>query len=139
MDPATRLYYVEVQEPDMHEPSGDLERLQDALADAMADRYRALRVDLPVLSKLQPALRKGDWAVTVALHQGHDDTHERILDIWPGFYEGRIYGLAIDLGSTTIAAHLCDLRNGEVMAVVGRDEPADPLRRGPDEPGQLCR
>jgi len=130
MDPATRLYYVEVAEPDMHSPTGDLERLKTALADQWDIAVDNLRVDLPVLSKLQPALRKGHWSVTVALHQGHADMHERILDIWPGFYEDRLYGLAIDLGSTTIAAHLCDLRNGEVTASAGIMNPQ--IRFGED-------
>ena len=130
MDPATRLYYVEVAEPDMHTPSGDLERLAAALADQWQIKIENLRADLPVLSKLQPALRKGKWAVTVALHQGHNDRHERILDIWPGYFEGRLYGLAIDLGSTTIAAHLCDLRNGDVIASAGVMNPQ--IRFGED-------
>ncbi len=130
MDPATHLHYVEVAEPDMHSPSGDLERLKDALARDWQIDTANLRIDLPVLSKLQPALRKGKWAVTVALHKGHADRHERILDIWPGFYEGRLYGLAIDLGSTTIAAHLCDLRNGEVKASAGIMNPQ--IRFGED-------
>ncbi len=130
MDPATRLYYVEVAEPDMHSPSGDLERLKDALNGQHQIEVDNLRIDLPVLSKLQPALRKGGWTATVALHQGHADRQERILDIWPGYFEGRLYGLAIDLGSTTIAAHLCDLRNGEVKASAGVMNPQ--IRFGED-------
>ena len=128
MDPATRLYYVEVQEPDMHQPTGDLERLQSALS-AQWD-IGEVRVELPVLQKLQPALRKGKWAVTVALFKDHADDHERLLDIWPGYFEGRLYGLAIDLGSTTIAAHLCDLRNGQVLASAGVMNPQ--IRFGED-------
>ncbi|MBV0912038.1 ASKHA domain-containing protein [Anianabacter salinae] len=130
MDPATRLYYVEVDEPDMHSPTGDLERLKRALADQHGIEVDRLRCDLPVLSKLQPALRKGKWTVTAALHKGHADAHERILDLWPGYWEGRLYGLAIDLGSTTIAAHLCDLRNGEVKASAGVMNPQ--IRFGED-------
>ena len=49
----------------------------------------------------------------------------------------RRYGLAVDIGSTTIAAHLCDLATGEVARLGRRDEPADPLRRGSDEPRLL--
>ncbi len=130
MDPATRQYYVEVREPDMHEPSGDLERLRDALAEQWNIDTGALRVDLPVLGKLQSALRKGKWAVTVALHRGHTDIHERILDVRPGFWEGRLCGLAVDLGSTTIAAHLCDLRSGDVIASAGAMNPQ--IRFGED-------
>ncbi len=130
MDPATRQYYVEVEEPNMHEPSGDLERLKDALARQWGIERSIVRADLTVLRKLQPLLRKGKWAVTVALHRGHADMHERILDIWPGFWEGRLFGLAVDLGSTTIAAHLCDLRSGEVVASSGTMNPQ--IRFGED-------
>ncbi len=128
MAPATHLHYVEVAEPDMHEPTGDFERLQQALR----DQWQIDHVTAPIglLRRLQPALRKGNWAVTVALHRGHRDDSTRILDIWPGFYDGRLYGLAIDLGSTTIAAHLTDLRNGTVLASSGVMNPQ--IRFGED-------
>ncbi len=128
MDPATRLYYIEVEEPDMHEPSGDLERVAKAVAEQW--QLTGVSADLDVLRKLQPALRKGDWKVTLALHRDHHDTGYRILDLWPGFFEGGIYGLAIDLGSTTIAAHLCDLRDGAVLASAGVMNPQ--IRFGED-------
>jgi uncharacterized 2Fe-2S/4Fe-4S cluster protein (DUF4445 family) len=88
----------------MHEPTGDLERLKAALAEQWGITAS------PPLSmscrSLQPALRKGKWQVSVALHRpAHADTHE-IVGVWPGLHEGGLYGLAIDLGSTTIAAHL---------------------------------
>jgi len=128
MDPATRLLMVEVAEPDMHAPSGDLERLNAGLA-AQWD-VPAATAPLPVLARLQPALRKGKWQVTVALHQGHRDAAPRILDVWPGYFEGPLYGLAIDLGSTTIAAHLTDLSTGEVKASSGVMNPQ--IRFGED-------
>jgi uncharacterized 2Fe-2S/4Fe-4S cluster protein (DUF4445 family) len=128
MDPATRLLYVEVAEPDMHEPSGDFERLALALRDQW--QVAGVEADLGILRRLQPVLRSGDWKVTVALHQGHRDARPRILDLWPGFHEGRLYGLAIDLGSTTIAAHLCDLSDGTVLASSGVMNPQ--IRFGED-------
>ena len=128
MDPATRAVYVDVAEPDMHEPSGDFERLAQALRDQW--QMTDVAADLAILRRLQPALRQGDWKVTVAVHQGHLDARPRILDIWPGFHEGGLYGLAIDLGSTTIAAHLCDLRNGSVLASGGVMNPQ--IRFGED-------
>ncbi len=128
MDPATRLVYVEVAEPDMHEPTGDLERLAHALQEQW--KIADVGADLSVLRRLQPVLRAGEWKVTVALHQGHRDARPRILDIWPGFHEGGLYGLAIDLGSTTIAAHLCDLRDGTVIASGGVMNPQ--IRFGED-------
>lgn len=128
MDPATRLLYVAVQEPDMHEPTGDLERLKQALETQWQIETGALRINLPVLAKLQQALRKGDWSVTVALFSAGGE--DRILDLWPGYYDGSLYGLAIDLGSTTIAAHLCDLRSGQVLASSGVMNPQ--IRFGED-------
>ncbi len=128
MDPATRLLYIEVQEPDMHEPSGDFERVAQALRDQC--QVDEIVTDLAILRRLQPVLRKGEWKVTVALHKGNHDHRYRILDIWPGFYESPIYGLAIDLGSTTIAAHLCDLRTGAVLASAGVMNPQ--IRFGED-------
>ena len=128
MDPATRLYFVEVQEPDMHEPSGDFERLAKALRTEW--EIPEITAGLDVLRKLQPTLREGKWRVTVALHKDHKPGPHRVLDIWPGLYEGGLYGLAIDLGSTTIAAHLCDLRTGEVVISSGIMNPQ--IRFGED-------
>lgn len=128
MDPATRLVLVEVVEPDMHEPSGDFERLQDALRDQW--QITGVAAPLSVLQKLQPALRKGNWQVSVALHQPANTKEYQILGVWPGLHEGGLYGLAIDLGSTTIAAHLCDLSDGRVLASSGLMNPQ--IRFGED-------
>ncbi len=128
MNPSTKLYYVEVQEPDMHDPSGDLERLVQALRDQWELPH--LEADLRILQTMQPILRKGGWKVTCAVHLGDDMFSPRIMHIWPGFYDGAIYGLAVDLGSTTIAGHLCDLQTGEVVASSGIMNPQ--IRFGED-------
>ncbi|MFN3261977.1 MAG: ASKHA domain-containing protein [Pikeienuella sp.] len=128
MDPATRLYYVEVAEPDMEHPSGDLERLQEALA-AQWGLAHAVG-DLRTLQMLQPALREGGWKVTVAVHHGDGLGPARIIQVWPGFHEGSIYGAAFDVGSTTVACHLCDLVTGEVLASSGLMNPQ--IRFGED-------
>ncbi|MBW3242540.1 DUF4445 domain-containing protein [Epibacterium sp. DP7N7-1] len=128
MNPSIRLFYVEVEEPDMHKPSGDLERLCEALEKQWD--VKGVKADLHILRQMQPALRKGAWKVTVAVHLGGDGQSPRIMHIWPGYYEGGIYGLAVDLGSTTIAAHLCDLKSGEVLASSGIMNPQ--IRFGED-------
>jgi len=122
LDPAIRLHYVVVQEPDMHNPSGDLERLLAALEDQWS--LSGLETDLRILQSLQPTLRAGEWKVTVAVHRG-----QVITAIWPGFHD-RSYGLAVDVGSTTIAAHLCNLASGEVIASSGLMNPQ--IRFGED-------
>ena len=128
MDPATKLYFVEVAEPDMHEPSGDLERLNEALKSQWG--LEDVSADLRVMRKLQPALRKGKWQITAAVFQDHKAGKGRILEVWPGLHEDGIFGLAIDLGSTTIAAHLTDLRSGAVIASSGLMNPQ--IRFGED-------
>ncbi|WP_151703921.1 ASKHA domain-containing protein [Nitrincola alkalilacustris] len=122
LDPIVRLYYVQVQEPDMHVPASDLRRLKDALAYEW--HLEGLENDIRVVQHLQEALRKGNWGVTVAIY---DD--KRIIAVWPGFQE-QIYGMAVDVGSTTIAAHLCNLQTGEVVASAGRMNPQ--IRYGED-------
>jgi uncharacterized 2Fe-2S/4Fe-4S cluster protein (DUF4445 family) len=122
LDAAVRIYYVEVQEPDMHDPAGDLRRLKEALE--FEWRIEALHCDFEVLHGLQTALREGDWQVTVAVYEDRD-----IIAVWPGFHD-RVFGLAVDVGSTTIAAHLCDLSSGEVVASAGVMNPQ--IRFGED-------
>lgn len=128
MNPSTRLFYVEVEEPDMHKPSGDMERLIEALETQW--ELKNVKTDLHILQQMQPILRKGSWKVTVAVHLGDENQPPKIMHIWPGYYEGTIYGLAVDLGSTTIAAHLCDLKSGEVVASSGIMNPQ--IRFGED-------
>ena len=126
MDPATRACFIEVAEPDMHAPEGDFQRLAHALERqwGIAD----LRADLAMLGKLQPVLRKGDWKVTVAVHDQGDGPS--LSAIYPGLRETPLYGIAIDLGSTTIAGHLVALDDGRVLASAGRMNPQ--IRFGED-------
>ncbi|KEO60857.1 ASKHA domain-containing protein [Thioclava indica] len=126
MDPATRACFIEVAEPDMHAPEGDFQRLAHALESqwGIAD----LRADLAMLSKLQPVLRKGDWKVTVAVHDQGEGP--QLTALYPGLRETPLYGIAIDLGSTTIAGHLVALDDGRVLASAGRMNPQ--IRFGED-------
>ena len=128
INPTTRLFYVEVEQPDMHKPSGDLERLIEALDKEW--NLSSLEADFSILKKIQTALRKGEWKVTCAIHSDTNLNKSNIVEIWPGYYEGSIYGMAVDLGSTTIAAHLCDLQTGEVVASSGSMNPQ--IRFGED-------
>ncbi|MGO9802164.1 MAG: ASKHA domain-containing protein [Steroidobacteraceae bacterium] len=120
--PVVRLHYVQVKQPDMHDPSGDLRRLFEALEAEWS--LKDLTCDLSVLQGLQSALRTADWQVTVAVH-----AEKQIIGVWPGLHE-RAFGLAVDVGSTTIAAHLCDLLSGEVVASAGVMNPQ--IRFGED-------
>ena len=122
IDPIVRLHYVEVRKPDMHDPASDFRRLQAALSEQWG--VGETGADLNVLRGLQKTLRAGAFKVTVALRENRE-----IVAILPGLRE-RAYGLAFDIGSTTIAAHLCDLATGEVVASAGAMNPQ--IRFGED-------
>ena len=122
LDPSTKLYYVHVEEPDMHVPKGDLQRLIEALEQEW--QLSGLNCDNRLLKNLQPVLAAGKREVTVAVHK-----NQQIIALWPGFHE-KAYGVAVDVGSTTIAAHLCDLASGEVLASASTMNPQ--IRFGED-------
>jgi uncharacterized 2Fe-2S/4Fe-4S cluster protein (DUF4445 family) len=122
VDPVVRLHYVEVRAPSLAEPSGDLERLREALQRDWD--LTGLDVDPIVLPALQRTLRAGGWTVTVAVRDG-----SLITAVFPGFHDVAL-GVAFDVGSTTVAGHLCDLRSGEVLASAGAMNPQ--IRFGED-------
>ena len=122
LDPATRPYHVEVQPADLRESTGDLKRLCDALA--WEWQLAELDCDPAVLPELQAALRDGEWRVTAAVHR-----QSTIVAVWPGF-KSSVHGVALDVGSTTIAAHLVNLTTGAVLATEGIMNPQ--IRFGED-------
>lgn len=122
IDPIVRAYFVEVAEPDMHDAVGDLERLQRALSEQWD--LSGLSCELSMTRELQGALKANNRQVTVAVR--NDD---RIVAVWPGL-KSQLFGMAVDVGSTTIAAHLCDLGSGDVVASAGIMNPQ--IRFGED-------
>lgn len=76
-----------------------------------------LEIDLHVLRNIQPVLREKDWKVTATLWD-----EQRVIDLEPGYQEG-VYGLAVDVGSTTVASYLTDLRTGELLAAASQMNP----------------
>ena len=122
IDPVVHPYFVEVPVPLLDEALGDLERLRNVLASEW--QLRDLTCEPAVVRELQGVLAKGKRQLTVAVRNGN-----RIVAVWPGFRD-RLYGVAFDVGSTTVAAHLCDLASGEVIASAGRMNPQ--IRYGED-------
>ncbi|HEX8859177.1 MAG TPA: ASKHA domain-containing protein [Actinomycetes bacterium] len=122
LDPVVRLHHVEVEEPSLGAQTSDLARLLEALEREWG--LTGLEADPNVVRILQATLRAGNWAVTVAVHDG-----ATITAVWPGFRD-LVLGIAFDVGSTTVAGHLCDLATGEVLASAGAMNPQ--IRFGED-------
>ena len=122
IDPIISLYYIEVDKPDMHKPSGDTQRVIKAIKEQWNIDIDKISINL--ISKIQKILRKDDFKITVAVRLNHE-----IIAIWSGFND-QSYGLAIDVGSTTISMHLTNLTNGKVVNSVGSMNPQ--IRFGED-------
>ena len=122
IDPVVRPMYVEIPAPDMHDPASHLRRLERALEESWG--VTVAGVDAFVLRKLHRVLEEGEYRATAIVRRG-----KRLIDIRPGFHD-KVYGLAVDIGSTTVAMHLCDLLTGEVLASAGRMNPQ--IRFGED-------
>ncbi|HNP71322.1 MAG TPA: ASKHA domain-containing protein [Kouleothrix sp.] len=108
IDPTVRQVFVEVEPHALGARKGDWERLQDALRREWG--WDGLRIDLQALRRLGAALKSGKQRISVVVWNDAE-----VIDVLPGYHEG-LYGLAVDVGSTTVAAHLCDLRSGAVLA-----------------------
>jgi uncharacterized 2Fe-2S/4Fe-4S cluster protein (DUF4445 family) len=103
--PAAQKRYLELDEPSLSDQRADLERVLAALDDL------ELRVDLGVLRSIGPVLRAADYRVTAVIV---DDV---LIDVQPGDTTARLYGIAFDLGTTTVVATLLDLSTGTPLAV----------------------
>ncbi|MBN9510054.1 MAG: DUF4445 domain-containing protein [Alphaproteobacteria bacterium] len=124
-DPATRLVTVSVKPPDMEHPLGDADRLVAAIE--ATGEWRGVWLDPPLLTEVQRVLRAGDWTVTAAVHQ--DIARPQVIALWPGQHTA-LFGVAFDIGSTTIAGHLVDLASGRTVASAGTTNPQ--IRFGED-------
>ncbi|MEO6125620.1 MAG: ASKHA domain-containing protein [Ilumatobacteraceae bacterium] len=122
IDPIVHPYYVEVMANDLGGDRSDLRLLTDALSEQW--NLPTMKITHEALIRLQPALAHEGRDVTVAVHD-----NSVITGIWPGFFD-ELYGVAIDVGSTTVAGHLCDLASGEILASAGLMNPQ--IRFGED-------
>ena len=125
-DLAIHLHYVEIAHPDMEQPLGDLDRLAISLKRDFG--LPDLTFDQTLLARAQKILRKADFKVTAVVYTD-DGAAPRLLDLRPGFDE-QLFGVAIDIGSTTIACHLVDLMSGRTVASAGTSNPQ--IRFGED-------
>jgi uncharacterized 2Fe-2S/4Fe-4S cluster protein (DUF4445 family) len=117
--PTLRKIYVTLEESTLDAPRADWDRLKDALiatdpltrrpGDAPLDSA-TLSIDLYALRRLGQAIRGGDWSVTATIREGRE-----VIRVEPGFSE-TLVGLAVDVGSTTVVGHLCDLQTGAILA-----------------------
>lgn len=113
--------------PTWKKPLGDLDRLLVALEKDW--KLKRIDVDFHLLPRVQQILRKGEWKVTAAIHKDEADDRPRLIALYPGL-KNEAYGIACDIGSTTIAMHLSSLLSGRTLASSGTSNPQ--IRFGED-------
>jgi uncharacterized 2Fe-2S/4Fe-4S cluster protein (DUF4445 family) len=108
LKPAVKKYPVKLTPATLEDTLGDFERLQAELKKRF--KLRELTIDYPALLSLQGVVRQGEWQVTVSVWMDKE-----IIRVEPGAV-AQGYGLAVDIGTTTVAGYLCDLNSGAVVA-----------------------
>lgn len=108
VNPAVRNYYVEMTPATLQDTTGDWERLTEGLQKEHG--IKGLTIDYLALLSLQGAVRKGGWKVTVSVWMGKE-----VIAVFPGKVD-ESYGLAVDVGTTTVAGYLCELSSGKLLA-----------------------
>jgi len=111
LDPGVEKVCLELSKPGREDQRPDTVRLQQGLG------VEQLTFSLPLLRKLPHVLREEAFKVTITKEEG------RVLDLEPGDTTGALYGLAIDIGTTTLAGYLLDLKTGRELAVRSRMNP----------------
>lgn len=109
--PTIRALSVECERPSLADNTSDLDRLRRALL--RQHGVTEVTIGLPLLQVLPQRLRAADWQVTAVLEL--QDRGMRLVDILPDRPDERLYGAAVDIGTTTVKLFLVDLLSGEVV------------------------
>ena len=112
LDPVIKLFDVTVDEPDIHDLRSDTTRFQDA---CRKENIGGVSVGFPLLRSLSTRLRDQGWEVRIASDGGE------IVAILPK--SGSAVGLAVDIGTTKLAAYLVDLETGRIIGKLGKVNP----------------
>ncbi|MBN2393640.1 MAG: DUF4445 domain-containing protein [Anaerolineae bacterium] len=116
IDPVVQAVDVTVSVPVLHDLRSDTVRLTDALAEQDIPRPF---FDQPVLRDLSGKLREQNWSVRLALRR-RNHRSEVVGVLHP---EQALLGLAVDIGTTKMAAYLLDLTTGHTLAKAGLMNP----------------
>ncbi len=124
--PSIRKYLVTMTPPNLERPIADWERLAKGLETSIGlvrrgeenlPRWSDFTVDYTCLRTLSSTLREAKWNVTVSVWQDKE-----VVQVQAGYHEDS-YGAAVDIGSTTVALYLCNLRTGEILAAESEMNP----------------
>jgi uncharacterized 2Fe-2S/4Fe-4S cluster protein (DUF4445 family) len=120
VDQTLKAFYVEMEPPSMADQTDDWSRLKRALSPRLDELGLSTpSLSIPMLRRLGGIMREAEWRVTAILETGNWDQSKcppRLINLRPGYSEDRLWGIAIDIGTTTVTVYLADLITGEVRA-----------------------
>ncbi len=120
-DPPLKTYYIDMKPPSLHDPEDDFLRIKYAVKEEHGADINS--IDIFCLRTMPDIIRQAKWKVTVYV------LHDEIVRIVPGKI-GKYYGIAVDIGTTTVAAYLTDMMTGKAVDTDSKMNPQ--VRYGED-------
>lgn len=114
MNGLSRKIYLKLPLPTEDDPRSDQQRILDSLAAAGVEER--VHITVHILRQLYPLLDNAKWKITVSLAWNGENWE--MVEIEEGDTTAQHYGLAVDLGSTTVVARLLDCNSGEILKEV---------------------
>ncbi|MDR3599087.1 MAG: ASKHA domain-containing protein [Desulfosporosinus sp.] len=113
LDSGVEKVYIQSSEPTLADERGDWDRVVDALSTITGRSYD--KTSLYILDKVPDILRSDKFALTATIYG------DKILEIESGDTTKRLYGVAVDVGTTSVAVALIDLNQGNILKVVSTE------------------
>lgn len=117
VSPPVEKRCITLDPPTLEDNIPDMQRLMRAIRAGCHNCVEPTYDHPELLRELPFTLREADWKVTVILLRGkRSEEPDRIIAVEPGNTTDRLYGLAIDIGTTTVCGILIDLNSGKIIA-----------------------
>jgi uncharacterized 2Fe-2S/4Fe-4S cluster protein (DUF4445 family) len=109
--------FLDLEKPSLDDQRSDWERIKDGLSLKKIENISNLKISLQILKKIPILIRKADFKITVTI------CNDEIIDIESGNTAKKSYGIAFDIGTTTVVGYLIDLGSGEELSAVAKTNP----------------
>ncbi len=109
--------FLDLKKPSLNDQRADWERIKDELSSKKIENISNLKVSLKILKKIPVLIREANFKITVILY------NNEIINVEKGDTTKSSYGIAFDVGTTTVAGYLVDLNTGEELSAVAKANP----------------
>ncbi|PIY31591.1 MAG: ferredoxin, partial [Candidatus Infernicultor aquiphilus] len=117
LDSNLKKVFLGLEKPSLDDQRSDWERIKDGLSLKKIENISNLKISLPILKKIPLLIRKADFRVTVTI------CNDEIMDLESDNIAKKSYGMAFDIGTTTVVGYLIDLGSGEELSAVAKTNP----------------